>query len=175
MRKKDVGEHDMTYDAAHLGLVFVRAANAVVKQGEFELQGLGLSSTDFRVLEVLLHKGPLPVNTIGPKVALTAGAISVAIDRLVGRGLVQRHEGERDKRVRTVTLTDEGRKVIVPAFRTHAAFLRRVFEALTPEERNALEILAKKVGRHVENMSASDEMRGYDSADALNRAANGHH
>ena len=26
----------------------------------------GLGDSDFRVLEVLLHKGPLPVNTIGP-------------------------------------------------------------------------------------------------------------
>jgi hypothetical protein len=27
-----------------------------------------LGDSDFRVLEVLLHKGPLPVNSIGPKV-----------------------------------------------------------------------------------------------------------
>jgi predicted transcriptional regulator len=42
------------------------------------------------VLEVLLHKGPLPVNTIGPVVDLTAGSISIAVDRLVEKGLVSR-------------------------------------------------------------------------------------
>jgi DNA-binding Lrp family transcriptional regulator len=35
-----------------------------------------ISDTDFRILEALLHKGPLPVNTIGPKVHLTPGSIS---------------------------------------------------------------------------------------------------
>jgi hypothetical protein len=34
-------------------------------------QGSGLGDSDFRVLEALLHKGPLPVDTIGPKVFLT--------------------------------------------------------------------------------------------------------
>jgi len=32
------------------------------------IEETGISDRDFRVLEVLLHKGPLPVNTIGPKV-----------------------------------------------------------------------------------------------------------
>jgi MarR family 2-MHQ and catechol resistance regulon transcriptional repressor len=43
--------------------------------------GLGLS--DFGVLEILLSKRSLPVNTMGPIVYLTPGAISIAVDRLV--------------------------------------------------------------------------------------------
>jgi MarR family 2-MHQ and catechol resistance regulon transcriptional repressor len=43
-----------------------------------------LGDTEFRVLEVPLHKGPLPVNTIEPKVWLTPGSISVAVDRRPG-------------------------------------------------------------------------------------------
>jgi hypothetical protein len=41
-----------------------------------------LGDSDFRVLEVLLHKGPLPVNTIGPIVDLTPGSISSGIPAL---------------------------------------------------------------------------------------------
>jgi len=58
-----------------------------------EETGLGLS--DFAVLEALLHKGPLPVNVIGPKVNLTPGSISVAVERLVAKGLVSRAESSR--------------------------------------------------------------------------------
>jgi MarR family transcriptional regulator, 2-MHQ and catechol-resistance regulon repressor len=39
------------------------------------------------VLEVLLNKGSLPVNTVGPIVDLTLGSISIAVDRLVAKGL----------------------------------------------------------------------------------------
>ena len=45
-------------------------------------KNLGLCDSDFRVLEVLLHKGPLPVNVIGEKVELTTGSITTAVDRL---------------------------------------------------------------------------------------------
>jgi MarR family 2-MHQ and catechol resistance regulon transcriptional repressor len=52
----------------------------------------GIDDTDFRILEVLLNKGSLPVNKIGPKVNLTLGSISTAVDRLVERDLVNRAE-----------------------------------------------------------------------------------
>jgi len=68
-----------------------------------EETGLGLS--DFGVLEVLLNKGPLPVNTIGPIVDLTPGSISIAVDRLFAKGLVTRVESTEDRRVRIIALT----------------------------------------------------------------------
>lgn len=46
--------------------------------------GACLPDTDFRVLEALLDKGPLPLNTIGARVNLTLGPISVGVDRLYG-------------------------------------------------------------------------------------------
>ncbi len=33
------------------------------------------------LLEALLHKGPMPVNTVGKKLLLTSGSITTAIDR----------------------------------------------------------------------------------------------
>jgi len=42
---------------------------------------LGLGPSDFEALEVLIHKGPLPVNALGQKIRFTSGSISVAIDR----------------------------------------------------------------------------------------------
>src|SRR5260370_39687990 len=79
----------------------------------------GLGDSDFRVLDVLLHKGPMPVSAIGPKVDLNPGSVSVAVDRLFKKGLVRRVESESDRRVRTVSLTEKGRRVFVPIFRQH--------------------------------------------------------
>src|ERR1700686_4863166 len=76
----------------------------------------GLGESDFRVLEVLLHKGPMPVNAIGPKVDLNPGSVSVAVDRLYKKGFVSRVESAHDRRVRTVTLTEKGKKVFLPLF-----------------------------------------------------------
>jgi MarR family transcriptional regulator, 2-MHQ and catechol-resistance regulon repressor len=138
--------------AAHVWLVMWKAVHAIARQLDADLQRCGLSNTDFRVLEALLHKGPLPVNVIGPKVALTAGAISVAVDRLEKRGLVERAEGDRDKRIRIVALTKAGEKVISPVYFRHAALLERLLEPLSDAQRTSLEAMLKAVGRHAETM-----------------------
>jgi MarR family transcriptional regulator, 2-MHQ and catechol-resistance regulon repressor len=92
-------------DPVHCWLVWRKADEAARDYLYRGLEETGISDTDFRVLEVLLHKGPLPVNTIGPKVHLTPGSISVAIDRLLEKELVSRVESQDDRRVRIVALT----------------------------------------------------------------------
>jgi len=99
-------------------------------------------------VEALLHKGPLPVNTIGPKVWLTPGSISVAVDRLVRKGLVVRKEQRGDRRVRRVELTRKGRALIAATFREHAAAMGKVIGVLSKKERTALLRLLKKLGKH---------------------------
>src|SRR5947207_3115983 len=103
----------------HTWLVMLKAMQAITRYALADLAKTSLGDSDFRVLEVLLHKGPLPVNVIGPKVNLTPGSISVAVDRLVAKGLVSRVECSEDRRVRIVGLTTRGKGVIAPIFRAH--------------------------------------------------------
>jgi MarR family 2-MHQ and catechol resistance regulon transcriptional repressor len=134
-------------DTSHVWLVMLKAMRALTRYAVAGIEGTGLGDSDFRVLEVLLHKGPLPVNTIGPMVDLTPGSISIAVDRLVAKGLVSRVESAEDRRVRIVALTPRGKDLIVPAFRKHAGQMRRVFSELSPEELRALEEALKKAGK----------------------------
>ena len=106
-----------------------------------------MCTSDFAVLEALLHKGPLPVNEIGKKVMLTSGSITVAVDRLEAKGLVERRAHGTDRRARIVHLTKEGRKLITRAYADHAADLERLASAsLTRAERETLIGLLKKIG-----------------------------
>src|SRR5436309_11713476 len=118
----------------HAWLVMIKAMRAITRYALAVLEKSGLGDSAFRVLEALLHKGPLPVNGIGPKVNLTPGSISVAIDRLVAKGLVSRAESSQDRRVRIVALTPRGKSVITPAFRAHVATLEKVFAGLSRDE-----------------------------------------
>jgi MarR family transcriptional regulator, 2-MHQ and catechol-resistance regulon repressor len=69
------------------------------------------------------------------------------VDRLFEKGLVSRVESTEDRRVRIVGLTPQGKDLIVPAFRKHAAQMKRVFSELKPEELQVLEVALKKVGK----------------------------
>jgi len=136
-----------TQDSDHVWLVMIKAMQALTRYAAAGIEDTGLGDSDFRVLEVLLHKGALPVNTIGPIVGLTPGSISIAVERLVEKGLVNRVESAEDRRVRIVALTPRGRGLIVPAFRKHSRQMRKVFSELSPEELRGLEVALKKIGK----------------------------
>jgi len=125
----------------------MKAMRALTRYAAADIEATGLGLSDFGVLELLLHKGPLPVNTIGPIVDLTPGSISTAVDRLVTKGLVNRVESSEDRRVRIVALTPHGKDLIVSAFRKHSGQMKRVFSELTPKELRDLEVKLKKVGK----------------------------
>ncbi|HLJ90663.1 MAG TPA: MarR family transcriptional regulator [Candidatus Angelobacter sp.] len=131
----------------HVWLVMMKAMRALTKYAAAGIEETGLGLSDFGVLEVLLHKGPLPVNMTGPIVGLTPGSISIAVDRLVARGLVSRVESAEDRRVRIVALTPRGKGLIVAAFRKHSGQMKRVFSELNPKELRGLEVALKKIGK----------------------------
>jgi MarR family 2-MHQ and catechol resistance regulon transcriptional repressor len=130
----------------HLWLVLMKAHEAMREHAERHIQSLGIGFSDFAALEVLLHKGPLPVNEIGRRVRLTSGSMTTAVDRLERKGMVERRNDPADRRARVVHLTPAGRKLITCAFSDHEAAMERAASGLTPGERGQAVELLKKVG-----------------------------
>src|ERR1700686_669121 len=143
-RKRTTPRQDST--GVHVWLVLMKAFQALIPHAAESIERTELGDSDFRVLEALLHKGPLPVNTIGPKVWLTPGSISVAVDRLEKKALVKRKNTD-DRRVRLVELTAKGRALITKTFREHATAMEEAAGVLSKEERLILLRLLKKLGK----------------------------
>lgn len=138
--------------APHIRLVLWKAAKAIENVDRASIIGTGLQLSEFTIMEVLLHKGPLPINAIGEKVLLTSGSMTAAINRLEKKGFVRRIQDTLDGRFFHVHLTEMGRLVIRKAFEKHAANLEHVSAALSPDERDELVRLLKKIGRHAEQV-----------------------
>ena len=139
----------------HIRLLLWKSNKAVEKVERESIAETGLLLSEFTVMEVLLHKGPLPINTIGEKVLLTSGSMTAAVNRLESKGFVTRIQDPSDHRCFYVHLTKQGAKVIKKAYAKHARNLDRVAEALTPFERDELARLLKKFGRHAETIEVS--------------------
>jgi MarR family 2-MHQ and catechol resistance regulon transcriptional repressor len=146
-------------EAIHTWLIMTKASQAVARYSFPPILAEGLGDSDFRVLDVLLHKGPMPVNAIGPKVDLNPGSVSVAVDRLYKKGLVSRVESESDRRVRTVSLTEKGHRVIVRIFRQHAALIKLAFQDVSPDEQRQMEEVLKRIGRRAEELGEQEGHR----------------
>ena len=137
----------------HLWLILWKAYRALEQHSVQSIAGLGIGLSDFSALELLLHKGPQPVNTIGKKIMLTSGSITTTIDRLAAKGLVRRALSPEDQRVRLVQLTAKGRKIITCAFSQHRKDMEQAAAALSPSERRQLTRLLKKLGRSAANQT----------------------
>jgi MarR family 2-MHQ and catechol resistance regulon transcriptional repressor len=137
-----------------LWLVLIKAYHSLLGFTEHTLKDSGLGESEFRILEALLHKGPMPVNTIGPKVFLTPGSISVAVDRLLKRDLVTRTNSSEDRRIRVVDLTDSGRRLIEQVFAAHARQVDRLADVLSAKERRQIVRGLKAFGKAAAHISA---------------------
>jgi MarR family 2-MHQ and catechol resistance regulon transcriptional repressor len=144
-----------TCPGVHVWLILMKAYGAIGAVAAKSIADSNLCHSDFQVLEILLHKGSLPVNTIGRKIMLTSGAISTAVDRLEKRKLVRRDPSVDDARVIYVSLTGAGHALVQRIFSRHARRMEEVFGPLPDEERLLLEELLKKAGKHAESLVAS--------------------
>ena len=140
-------------EALHAWLILLKAWQSMSRYLLPTFLAEGLGESDFRVLEVLLHKGPMPVNAIGPKVYLNPGSVSVAVDRLYKSGYVSRVECSEDRRVRTVSLTEKGRQMFFPLFRRHTALIQCAFQDVSSAELEQLERVLKKIGKRAESLA----------------------
>jgi MarR family 2-MHQ and catechol resistance regulon transcriptional repressor len=138
----------------------MKAFRSVQRHAAASIASLDLGLSDFVVLEMLLHKGPMKVNDIGRKVDLTSGSITTAVDRLQARGLVSREVNREDSRSRIVQLTAGGRALIRAAFAAHAARMEKSARALSMKERTELIALLKKLGLDAQAQLDGDADQG---------------
>ena len=111
---------------------------------------LKLRPQSIAVLEVLLHKGTLPIGEIGERVLRTSGSMTYILDKLAKRGLLRRRPCPDDRRVQFAELTDEGRTLITTVFPEHAVLIADLMSALSPEELRTAADLLKRLGLSVE-------------------------
>jgi MarR family 2-MHQ and catechol resistance regulon transcriptional repressor len=136
-----------TIPGVHLWLVMMKAYQAMSQHAEQSIEATGLCFSDFCILEILLHKGPVPICSMADKLQLTSGSLTAAIDRLEKKALVVRQLDAQDRRVRIVHLTETGRPLIEKLFAQHTEDMERATLTLDETDREQLISLLKKLGR----------------------------
>jgi MarR family 2-MHQ and catechol resistance regulon transcriptional repressor len=142
----------------HLWLILMKAQKTLLRHAVKSIEALDICTSDFAILEALLHKGPLLVSELGRRIDLTSGSITTAVDRLEARRLVSRVSDPGDRRARVVHLTAAGKAAISPIFTAHKSAMDEVGKGLSENERATLIGLLKKLGVSAdEKLKASKE------------------
>ncbi len=125
----------------------LRAADSVRNRAMDHLTGTGLTASQFGTLEMLLHRGPLCQKAIATKLLVSGGNITMVIDNLEKRGLVERRRSRDDRRYVSVTLTAPGRHLISRVFPRHVVRVVEELSTLTPAEQDLLGNLCRRLGK----------------------------
>ncbi|MGG1599399.1 MarR family winged helix-turn-helix transcriptional regulator [Paenibacillus naphthalenovorans] len=127
-------------------VVLSKAYKVIMDRAMRDMKKYGLSATEFTVLELLYHKGKIPLQQIGDKILVTSGSITYNIDKLEKKGYLKRVPCSEDRRVTYAVITDAGTDFIREIFPDHADVIESIMGGLTPEEKADAIVLLKKLG-----------------------------
>ena len=123
-----------------------RATDAVGTRINCHLKDYRLTFSQFGVLEALYHLGPLHQHELAAKILKSSGNLTLVIDNLVKRSLVERERDQADRRYLTIHLTEAGCQLMDDIFPRHIEYVVEAISVLTPEEQQQLAGLCRKLG-----------------------------
>jgi DNA-binding MarR family transcriptional regulator len=94
----------------------------------------GLSMTQFNTLFRLHHAGICGVTEVGDHLGVTNAAASQMVERLVQQGLIERTEDPSDRRVRQLSLTEKGRRLVLDSIEARRRWMEQLTDVLDAEE-----------------------------------------
>jgi len=134
---------------AHLGYWLRMVSNHVSHAFSLKLRKRGVTVAEWVVMRELFDPEDLSPSMLADRIGMTRGAISKLAERLIAKGLIDRHSSSEDRRYQALALTAAGR-ALVPrlaalADRNDAEF----FGPLPPAVRRTIETALKDfVRRH---------------------------
>lgn len=151
---KTIGELDtrgsQPEDRIELWTNISDAWKRLTRRAEQNLSRIDLSLPDFRILKTLEKSGPCPMAHLSHETMLTQAAITVIVDELEERRLVERMRSEEDRRVINIQITSKGRSLVKEAIRIHRRLVEEVLSALTAEELVSLEAMMNRLAPKTE-------------------------
>ncbi|PKM90395.1 MAG: MarR family transcriptional regulator [Firmicutes bacterium HGW-Firmicutes-10] len=127
--------------------ILLRATNFIQEKIKEDVFRYDLNLSEFGALEVLYHKGPLPVQAICEKVLIASSSMSYVIENLIKKELIEKIKDPSDRRIHIVHLTDKGVRLFDDIYPKHLAHMRSVIDALDASEEYELQKLLKKLGK----------------------------
>ena len=106
---------------------------------------LGLTMTEFSVLSVLFHGGPVPLGQLSDRILLTGASTTYTVKKLEERKLMTRTRLSGDNRVVMGAITQKGRELMTRIQPLHAQHLIEVMHSLTTEDKQTIVSLLRKL------------------------------
>lgn len=119
-----------------------------IKSGAFS----DISITEIHTIEAVGLYGSKTMSEIASALDITMGTLTIAVDKLIKKGYMERYRSVTDRRIVNVNLTKRGKL----AYRIHEKFHLDMVKAImldfTPEEEEVLLTALNKLNMHLKDI-----------------------
>ncbi len=125
-----------------------------IKKGNFS----DLSITEIHTIDAVGMYGSKTMSEIAAELDITMGTLTIAVDKLIKKGYMERSRSTQDRRIVNVSLTKRGKL----AYRIHEKFhldmVKAIMQDFTSQEEEVLLTALKKLNVHLKEIySGSDK------------------
>jgi DNA-binding MarR family transcriptional regulator len=124
-----------------------------IKQGAFN----DLSITEIHTVEAIGLYGSKTMSEVAMELEITMGTLTIAVDKLIKKGYVERSRSSSDRRIVNISLTKRGKL----AYRIHEKFHLDMVKAImldfTPQEEEVLLTALSKLNKHLKDIYLAKE------------------
>jgi len=121
------------------------------------VSGMGLSTSQSRALLFLLDNGNATMTMLSRSLVISLSAATGIVDRLIKKGLVDRHRDATDRRVVRVRLTDKGVHLAGTVRDLMQQYTANALRSLSEQDRANLMELMETIADKIDDSEISDK------------------
>jgi MarR family 2-MHQ and catechol resistance regulon transcriptional repressor len=106
----------------------------------------GLTESQFYLLDVLYHCGPMNQKELGKKIFRSEGNITMVVNNLERRKLIMKKQYPDDKRIYIIKLKTEGKELYEKVFPKFLKAMVREFEGIKEKEHKEFQKICRRIG-----------------------------
>ncbi len=143
-----------------LTTVMFRAFSQVQTVIKNDIADYGLNTSEFGTLEVLYHKGALPIQGVGELILMANSSMTYVVDKLEKRQFIKRFQLPSDRRSVMIELTNEGKTFFETIFESHKQTLDMLYGGLSDAQKDLVIESMKTIGFKAEETNRTRKKKG---------------
>lgn len=126
---------DFLNQTEHISDIFTRIMARIMTPNLADGESDEITASQFQALKHIAHNGPCTIGSIAGGLGISQPAATMLVDRMVRKGLLERHAGRSDRRQTDVSLASHGAELLDRIEAERAAKLAQIVRLMDPPER----------------------------------------
>ncbi|HEY0275826.1 MAG TPA: MarR family transcriptional regulator [Paenirhodobacter sp.] len=142
-----------------LGFLLIDAARALRRRFEVRATELGLSTSQWRLIAQLHHRGPQAQARLAEYLEIEPISVSRLADRMVKAGWIEREAAPHDRRIKIVALTAKADQAFAEARLIADVLYTDALAGLPPGTREHLTVILKSITQNLSESAGPENER----------------